>query len=208
MLSEIRTSQPARLSLLAHARPRLPGCGPTCRVVRAVPAGSSRALNIDVCDPLAHEAYAARETAVDANHAALDAYASGLRDGWREATEALAPEPRVVTTGPLVVDLAGACVTVGGQQVTLSRTEWVMLRALARYCGALVERGVLVERVWPGGQGGVAGSDHLLARRHRVLYTRMNGLRAKLGLARRLIVTHVGLGYVLLAEEPTDKDVR
>lgn len=58
-----------------------------------------------------------------------------------------AREP-VFRTGSLAVDLAQRLVTVDGEPVALSRTEFKLLRELVRHAGMVLPHETLLERVW------------------------------------------------------------
>ena len=58
-----------------------------------------------------------------------------------------AGEP-VFTTGDLVVDLARRMVTVGGQDVQLTPTEFDLLRVLVTHAGKVLTHGHLLRQVW------------------------------------------------------------
>ncbi len=74
---------------------------------------------------------------------------SALR-GADAAARLSAPEP-VFTFGELTVDFAQHCVTVSGRTVTLSKTEYKLLRVLAQHPGMVLSHEVLLERVWGPG---------------------------------------------------------
>ena len=54
----------------------------------------------------------------------------------------------VFTTGDLVIDYAQHLVTVRGQAVQLSRTEYKLLSTLAQNVGMVVTHELLLEKVW------------------------------------------------------------
>ncbi|MFI5272512.1 MAG: winged helix-turn-helix domain-containing protein, partial [Ktedonobacterales bacterium] len=58
------------------------------------------------------------------------------------------PETAVFRTGTLEVDLAQRLVTLDGQSVALSRTEFKLLRELVRHAGMVMPHESLLERVW------------------------------------------------------------
>jgi DNA-binding response OmpR family regulator/signal transduction histidine kinase len=58
-----------------------------------------------------------------------------------------APEP-LFQSGDLTIDYAQRAVAVAGQQVSLSKTEFKLLRALAHHAGMVLSHEVLLERVW------------------------------------------------------------
>lgn len=100
---------------------------------------------------------------------------------------------RVVSVGPVTIDLVRRRLRKNGQDVHLTRTEWRLLEELARVPGALVLHEDLLRRVW-----GECSRDqgHLL----RVHVAR---LRAKLEEdphEPRLLLNEPGLGYRLALE--------
>ena len=54
----------------------------------------------------------------------------------------------VFTTGELTIDLGQHLVTVAGQSVPLSKTEYKLLRVLAQHAGMVLSHEVVLERVW------------------------------------------------------------
>ncbi|MGC2191027.1 MAG: response regulator transcription factor [Candidatus Dormiibacterota bacterium] len=93
--------------------------------------------------------------------------------------------------GPLTMDLAAHTVSMDGQRVALTATEYEMLAYLASNAGRVVTQELLLAQVW----GGRYGADaHYL----RVYASR---IRRKLGLdPGQFLVTHPGVGYELRAE--------
>jgi DNA-binding response OmpR family regulator len=63
------------------------------------------------------------------------------------AASAQAPEP-VFRSGELTIDFGQRAVTVGERSVALSRTEFKLLRELARHAGMVMTHEQLLERVW------------------------------------------------------------
>jgi two-component system KDP operon response regulator KdpE len=100
-----------------------------------------------------------------------------------------AAEP-VFTVGELSVDLARRVVTLAGREVSLTPTEYDLLRALVTHAGKVITHGQLLRQVW--GQG-YDGELHLLR-------VNVSNLRRKLepDAARpRYITTEPGVGYRL-----------
>ncbi len=58
------------------------------------------------------------------------------------------PHEPVFRTGELEVDLARRLVTLAGEPVALSRTEFKLLRELVRHAGMVLPHETLLERVW------------------------------------------------------------
>jgi two-component system KDP operon response regulator KdpE len=97
------------------------------------------------------------------------------------------PEPRV-EIGGLLIDLAAHAVSLDGQEVHLTPTEFSLLRVLVLNRGLLMTHRQLLTEVW--------GPQHADAT--AVLRTHIANLRAKLrggDPERRLIRTDSGIGY-------------
>ncbi len=114
-----------------------------------------------------------------------------LRAIQRRAPEA--NEEPVVVVGDLTVDLAARVVTVKGQDVHLTATEYALLRELVRHAGKVVTHKHLLRVVW--GPHAEEQSQYL-----RVYVTH---LRQKLepGAGRKLIRTEPGIGYRFCAAD-------
>ena len=116
-----------------------------------------------------------------------------LRANLRRATPSTEP---VVTVGDLSVDLERSVVTIAGQAVALTRTEFALLSVLARHAGKLFTHGALLREVW--GPEYQADSQYL--------HVHVSHLRAKLEPDRtrpRYILTEPGAGYRMAAPEPS-----
>ena len=99
----------------------------------------------------------------------------------------------VVSAGNLRIDLANRNVTVAGEEVHLTPTEYELLAVLLRSPGKVISHGTLLREVW-----GSAYSDHV-----EYLRVYMAQLRRKLepNQARpRYIVTEPGVGYRMRIE--------
>jgi two-component system KDP operon response regulator KdpE len=109
----------------------------------------------------------------------------------RRLAESDAP---VFTTGELTVDLARHVVTVAGQEVQLTPTEYDLLRVLVTNAGKVITHRQLLRQVW-----GVAYEQEA-----HLLRVNISNLRHKLEAdptRPRYIVTEPGVGYRLRAEE-------
>jgi len=108
----------------------------------------------------------------------------------RRLAESDAP---VFTTGELTVDLARHVLTVAGQEVQLTPTEYDLLRVLVTNAGKVITHRQLLHQVW-----GVAYEQEA-----HLLRVNISNLRHKLEAdptRPRYIVTEPGVGYRLRAE--------
>jgi DNA-binding response OmpR family regulator len=96
----------------------------------------------------------------------------------------------------LVADFDAVAVTVDGNPVRLTRTEFELLRCLVESRNRVLSRGRLLERVW--GQDGTTAT--------RSIDVHIARLRAKLCAAGNQIETLVGLGYRFVDGPGTDGD--
>lgn len=90
--------------------------------------------------------------------------------------------------GDLAIDIAGRTVTRGGREIPLTRTEFDLLVDLTRHAGQVLERDVLLDRIW--------GYDYLGD--SRLVDVAVGRLRAKVEVDPanpRLILTVRGAGY-------------
>lgn len=104
------------------------------------------------------------------------------------------PEPSF-KSGELIVDFAGHKVTLAGQEIALTATEYGILSCMARNAGQLVTHDTILRRVW---------GEEYQGERH-LLKVNINRLRQKLGDdARnpRYILTRHGIGYMASKEQP------
>ena len=101
--------------------------------------------------------------------------------------------PSVPSFGDLTVDLGRRLVTVNGERLHLTKTEYALLEQLVTNPGKLLTHQMLLRRVWGPGY---ASESHYLR-----VYVR--ALRRKLGdeaAAPRLILTEPGVGYRWIAD--------
>lgn len=104
--------------------------------------------------------------------------------------ESAAPAAPVFHTGELTIDFSQRLVSVGGEPVQLSRTEYKLLRTLAQQSGRVLSHELLLERVWGPGYGGEV----------EFLWVYVRRLRRKLEpdpKSPRYILTIPGVGYRL-----------
>jgi two-component system, OmpR family, KDP operon response regulator KdpE len=110
-----------------------------------------------------------------------------IRVALRRRVQAVEP---VFTTGELAVDIATRNVTSSGTEVTLTPTEYELLRLLVLHAGKVVTHNMILSQVW-----GEAGSSQ-----QQVLRVTISNLRYKIepNPARpRYLVTEPGVGYKL-----------
>ena len=89
--------------------------------------------------------------------------------------------------GPLVMDTARHVFTARESPVTLTVSEFGLLRALLSAPGRVLSRGQLVEQAY--------GSDHFIT--DRTVDSHVRRIRKKLGADAELIETVYGIGYRL-----------
>ncbi len=110
-----------------------------------------------------------------------------LRRSLREA-----PEP-VFRVGELEADLPRRRVTVAGEEVQLTPTEYELLRLLVAHAGKVMTHGQILRQIW-----GVAYADQ-----QNVLRVNISHLRQKIekdASRPRYIITEPGVGYRLRSE--------
>ena len=97
----------------------------------------------------------------------------------------------VFTAGPLMIDLESRIVQVNHKEISLSSTEYALLRILAQHLGKVITHKQLLREVW-----GTAAED-----RSQYLRVYMTHLRKKIEgpAGKRMIKTEVGIGYRLFA---------
>jgi two-component system KDP operon response regulator KdpE len=103
-------------------------------------------------------------------------------------------EPARLEFGPLVVDLGKRLVSLDGERVHLTKTEYALLEAFVTNAGKLLTHQWLLRQVWGPGY---ANESHYLR-----VYVR--ALRRKLGdhaSAPRLILTEPAVGYRWIGQE-------
>ncbi|HNG57228.1 MAG TPA: response regulator transcription factor, partial [Solirubrobacterales bacterium] len=66
----------------------------------------------------------------------------------RELDRAPAPEQTRISAGPVTIDLARHVVTVNGKTVSLTRSEFQLLRLLAARPGEVFSRAKIMEELW------------------------------------------------------------
>ena len=113
--------------------------------------------------------------------AALRAYEANLSDATREP---------IYQNGDLLIDFAQRSVTMAGKAISLSKTEFKLLRALAQHAGMALTHEAILERVW-----GEAYSQEI-----EFVWVYIRRLRRKIEpdpSSPRYILTVPGVGYRL-----------
>jgi DNA-binding response OmpR family regulator len=97
--------------------------------------------------------------------------------------------PKIINVGSVEIDADRFLVTVEGEAIMLTRTEFGILYALATAGGRVLTRNQLIDEA--------IGSDAMVT--DRTIDVHVTSLRSKLGEARELIETVRGIGYRLSA---------
>jgi len=121
-----------------------------------------------------------------------DELAARVRAVLRRAS-GVSPGQGIVAFGDIEIDLERRILTKGGELVSLSRTEWLLLQHLAAHAGKVVLHTELLTKVW-----GPEYRDDL-----QYLRVWISRVRRKLGAApgeAGPIKTFQGIGYVLDVE--------
>ncbi len=104
-----------------------------------------------------------------------------------------APEP-VFRNGPLVIDYAAGCASLGGEELRLTPMEYKLLCLLGRNVGKVLTHTYITQKIW----GSTMDSDLASLR------VFMATLRKKLEAGKdspQFIQTHIGVGYRMLKVE-------
>ena len=113
-----------------------------------------------------------------------------LRRTQFRSDEALAGRTTTTTIGALSIDYTQHLVTMAGQEVTLTPTEYRLLAYLAQNVGRVITQDLLLEHVW--------GTDYV--GESHMLQVNINRLRRKLEADPthpQYLKTKVGIGYLL-----------
>ncbi len=113
-----------------------------------------------------------------------------LRVALRHSTNK--EEASAVQVKNLVIDLATRRVTVGGKEVKLSKTEYDLLRLLARHAGKVLTHRQILREVWGPGH---EDDTHYL----RVYIAHLREKIENKPESPELILTELGVGYRFLA---------
>jgi two-component system, OmpR family, KDP operon response regulator KdpE len=103
-------------------------------------------------------------------------------------------EDVVFQAGDLVVDLAGRRVSVKGQEVRLTVTEYGLLRLLVRHAGKVLTHRQILKEVW--GPNATEQTHYL-----RVYVARLREKIESVPSRPNLLITEPGIGYRLITKE-------
>ena len=123
-----------------------------------------------------------------------DELVARVRVALRHAARPRSGAAAVVHVGDLEIDMELRRVTVGGQEVHLTPTEYDLLKALAQHPNKVLTSRMLLQRVWGAEYG---AEDHYL----HVYATRLRKKIEADPQAPRYLITEPGVGYRLLADE-------
>jgi len=119
---------------------------------------------------------------------------AALRISRYSGNPALAPVGKF-TLHDLVIDYDRRLVTISGEEIKLTQTEYNILVLLAKYTGKVLTYATIIREVWgPSDDGGV-----------KKLQVNMANLRKKLGVKpgdNRYIINELGVGYRMCEETP------
>lgn len=96
-------------------------------------------------------------------------------------------DANIITFKRMKVDLSLRTVSINGELLPLSSTEFSILELLLRNANSFTSRMEIFKRVWPDGTGA----------NERIVDTNISRLRRKLGSIGACIVNRSGLGYML-----------
>jgi two-component system KDP operon response regulator KdpE len=105
-----------------------------------------------------------------------------------------AEEETVFRSGDLLVDLTGRRVSVKGQEVRLTATEYSLLRLLTRHAGRVLTHRQILKEVW--GQNAAEQTHYL-----RVYVARLREKIEPVPSHPVLLITEPGVGYRLISAE-------
>lgn len=123
-----------------------------------------------------------------------DELVARVRVALRHAARPRSGAAAIVRAGDIEVDLERRLVSVGGQDVHLTPTEYDLLKALAQHPNKVLTSRMLLQRVWGAEYG---AEDHYL----HVYATRLRKKIEADPQAPRYLITEPGVGYRLLADE-------
>ncbi|MEB3022248.1 response regulator transcription factor [[Mycobacterium] crassicus] len=117
----------------------------------------------------------------------LEELVARLRGLLRRASQLMPPVDEVLTVGDLTLDGASRQVTRGGEPMSLTTTEFELLRFLMRHPDRALTRAEILDRVW----------NYDFAGRTSIVDLYISYLRKKIDGARPMIHTVRGVGYLL-----------
>lgn len=103
----------------------------------------------------------------------------------RTQTEEYGEEPQIICYQGIIINLDKKTVSIDGEEVPFTKTEFELLRLLLEEKGRVFSRQELIERVWP--------KDVLVL--DRTVDVNITRLRKKIGRFAKCIVTRLGFGY-------------
>ncbi len=103
----------------------------------------------------------------------------------RTQSEGEGDEPQVLSYQGIAVNLDKKTVSIDGEEVPFTKTEFELLRLLLEEKGRVFSRQELIERIWP--------KDVLVL--DRTVDVNITRLRKKIGRFAKCIVTRLGFGY-------------
>ena len=118
-----------------------------------------------------------------------------VRAAVRRAEPLAAPPPPRLRVGRLEVDLGLRAVTVDGEPVRLTATEWALLEQFVASPGTLLTRGRLIQGVWGSAHGSEAAAL-------RIYVSHLRRLIEHQPADPRHLLTETGAGYRLVGVEP------
>ncbi|HEU0130011.1 MAG TPA: response regulator transcription factor [Mycobacteriales bacterium] len=124
----------------------------------------------------------------------VDELIARIRATLRRA-EPAATAPTRLRVGRMVVDLGLSAVTVDGEPVRLTATQWSLLQLFVASPGKLLTRGQLITGVW----GAMHGSE---ASALRIYVSQLRRLIEAEPANPRHLITETGAGYRLVGVEP------
>lgn len=124
----------------------------------------------------------------------MDEVLARIRVALRHAAQTQSGAEPIFSAGPLRVDFAQRQVTVNGQEVRLTPTEYDLLKALINNKGKIMTRQMLLSQVWGTGYGAESHYLHVYVGqlRHKIEPDPAHP---------RFILTISGVGYRFNAEE-------
>ncbi len=124
----------------------------------------------------------------------LDEVLARIRVALRHAALMVSESEPCISIGPLQVDLAQRFVSLHGQEVKLTPTEYDLLKIFLKHRGKIMTQQMLLTRMWGIGEGKDAHHLHVY----------IGQLRRKIEpdpLRPRLLVTIPGVGYRFSADD-------